>query len=192
MSNGQLDWNALEQMFWEIADRLDDNESYTLFVAGGGALILCYNMSFSTDDFDSFDWYGTLPVNVRNAAEEVAYEYGAASDWLNNSLTQCIEYGDVCDLEFLINNANYNYAREYVNRNGHTTLKIIPVSLEGILLCKLEASRDKDYPHMYAICNALGLRTYDDIIETVKAIEPDIENRYHWNIISSTAQRLMP
>lgn len=186
-----LDDMMMERLLWELADRFSDDERHTLIVVGCGALALCYQMDFVTEDIDAFEWCGCMPDDVKDVVADVASGYGVSVEWLNDCVSQCIEPGDVATIDLMFDNVDYSLRREYENVNGVTTLTVVPISLEMLLLCKLEAARDKDVQHLISICDALGISTYDDIIDAVKSIRPDIEATYHWNRISMMAKDII-
>lgn len=183
-----LDDMMMERLLWELADRFGDDGRHTLIVIGCGALALCYQMDLVTEDIDAFEWCGYMSGDVKDVVADVASDYGVSVEWLNDCVSQCIEPGDVATTDLMLDNIDYSLRREYENVNGVTTLTVVPISLEMLLLCKLEAARDKDVQHIISICKALGISTYYDIIDAIKIIRPDIETTYHWNRISLMAK----
>lgn len=162
-----LTYEMLENMLWDLADSMNTCDMpLDIVVTGGGALILCYEFSFSTTDIDGFNRYwGNLSDTFVGTIEQVADSYRIQSNWLNDHMFECIEPDDYYDYNFMINNLDMQYAKEYYSQNGNLAFRFIPVSLEGILISKLEAGRSKDFPHMQAICEELGFTTEEEIVD---------------------------
>jgi hypothetical protein len=123
------------------------DESVTLIVGGGAAMVLAYDHPLATQDVDAFAQRGGLTMSdLDAAAHRVAKLLGIEPDWLNEHF---VTYATVLP-------DDYATRLRTVYEGEHLTVRAL--GPEDVLVMKCFAGRDKDIAHARRL-----LRACDDL-----------------------------
>ena len=193
----RLDAQILDMLLQELADIIEPDSMYQLVACGSGALSLFYGVNVGkTNDLDAFN------VNLIEYPDElISYvrqvslnhpELDLDTHWLNDDILRFSDYDGpefgASEMLYVADEKNYLLYQgrdEYGYETGGF-IKVIPVRIEGILLAKFSAYRDKDIPHIHAIIDYLDLRSEADIIALLKTyVTKDLEKKPYWSTVSN-------
>ena len=154
-TDGQLDADGVRALFRELSDRLAEaGATAQLFVVGGAAMALAYDVDRLTRDVDAL--FVPAPV-VRRIAEEMSGPHGLEPDWLNDAAKGFLPGEDV-------------HPRTVFESES----LLVQVPSPGYLLAmKLHASRDeRDLDDAAVLFNQLGYTTSQECLDLLDATYP--------------------
>lgn len=156
MSGPLLDRVTITEALRRLGERLAYRGVVAdLYVFGGAAMALAYDLRRSTRDIDAlFHPHGA----VASEAKAVALEMGLPTWWLNEQASSYVAPGDDTEAPLVFD---------------HPGLRVHAASPRHLLAMKILAGRGRDVPDIRLLVDHLGLRSADDVRALCGAVFPD-------------------
>lgn len=151
-----LDREAITDALRRLGDRLAYRGVVAdLYVFGGAAMALAYDLRRSTRDVDAvFQPHGVVLAE----AAAVALELGLPSWWLNEQASAYAAPGGDPTAPLVFENPG---------------LRVHAASPEHLLAMKMHAARRRDGEDIALLTRHLGLTTVDEVLAVCRAVFPD-------------------
>jgi hypothetical protein len=143
-------------LFEELATHLASDESPSVIVITGGALLALRGLRSATTDVDSIS---RLSPVVRTAAAEVARYRDLEPSWLNNRARSFIPATfdeSTCEIEL-----------------ARSQLVVLGVSMKDLFFMKLHAARDRDLEDLELLWPHSGFRSAEQAVASYYLAYPD-------------------
>lgn len=156
MSEPTLDRATITEALRRLGDRLAYRGiTADLYVFGGAAMALAYDLRRSTRDIDAlFQPHGAVVAE----AESVALELGLPRWWLNEQASAYVAPGDDTDAPLVFD---------------HPGLRVHAASAPHLLAMKVLAGRRRDAEDIRLLADKLGLTTPQEVREVCASVFPD-------------------
>ena len=181
-----LDGEILSSLLDELAGKLDEDDFYRLVGLGSGTLMLLGMDGCYTNDLDAFSDGGLeLDGHFRDAVLAVAQEHREdlhlANDWVNDDVLRVTVHLDTLTYRDYLPMVDDGSAMFFDGGDDGGAIEVKPLFLEGILLCKLVAGREKDVEHIEHILDKLEIKSLVDLVDGITRVIPSAPRQWYWD-----------